>query len=714
MLDFITAGLINGNAYALIAIGLSLVIGVANVVNFAHGSLFAVGAMVGWLVTSHLGLPLWIGAIAAILVTALIGFVINLIAVRPFAGRAPIAAVLATIAIMIILDNLTQIVFGPQVRRFDAGLPDTKFSVGGLTFGAIDLVILATSIITMVVLALGLRFTKFGRAVRATSQDREAAAQMGVPVDRVQAIAFMIASGLGGLAGVLVAAYFTTIAPTQGLQIGLAGIAAATLGGLGSLGGAVVGGLLLGIAEAFGVALWGDAARQLITFGVLLLVLWLRPQGLFGKKAVKREPLTGTFFAQARPITMRRWQVGVLIALGLVPLIPGVFNGYVVQIGVQVLAFAMIALSMTVIGGFAGQLALGQAGTVAIGAYVAAIAMKQAGFPFLLSALLAGLAAAVVVTLLAAPSWRLSGHYPAIATLATGAAISALVLVASPITGGGSGYSLIPLPDVFGFELSSPQEIYALGLGLLLVLVLVVHRLGGSHLGRTWRAIRDDEVAARAAGIETPQYASLAFGIGGFIAGIGGAYLAAQYGFLEPKIFDPNLSFQIVIIAVLGSMLRPFGAILGSVILVGGLELFRAASDTRLLVYGIVLLLLVRFRPQGLWTLPAPFAKLWARLFRRSGAAETADGSGSGSGSGSGGSGSGGAGGAGGPAVPGAGPGGAPARLAGTISLDAADAAGEGPGSGSGSDLASAGSDRDPRVGPGTRSARPEQEGVLA
>jgi len=614
VLDLFLAGLINGNAYALVALGLSLVIGVANVVNFAHGSLFAIGAMVGWFVTSALGLPLWLGALAAVLVTAAIGYLINLVAVRPFAGRAPIAAVLSTIAVMIVLDNLTQTIFGPQVRPFETGLPEVSFTVAGVSFGIIDLVILGTTLTLMVVLALGLRYTKVGRAVRATAQDREAAAQMGVPVARVQSLAFMVASGLGGLAGVLVAAYFTTIAPTQGFQAGLAGIAAATLGGLGSLVGAVVGGLLLGVLESFGVGMWGDPARSLITFGVLLLVLWIRPQGLFGARTVAREPLTGTFFAQAKPLAMRRWQVAVLIVLSVIPAIPGLLDGYASQVGVQVLAFAMIALSMTVIGGAAGQLSLGQAGPVALGAYCAALLTKNLGWSFLPSALVAGLFAAVLVTLLAAPSWRLSGHYPAIATLATGAAISALILVAAPITGGGSGFSLIPLPDVFGIPLSSPTELYALGLGMLLLLVLLVHRLDRSHLGRYWRATRDDEVAARSAGIATPQYTSLAFGIGGFIAGVAGAFWSAEFGFLDPKIFSPNLSFQIVIIAVLGSMLRPFGAILGAVIMVGGLELFRAASETRLLVYGIVLLLLVRFRPQGLWTHPLPFAALWRRL----------------------------------------------------------------------------------------------------
>lgn len=610
MLDTLVAGLINGNAYALVALGFSLVIGVANVVNFAQGSLFAVGAMVGWFVIDAFSLPLWAAAIAAVIVTAALGWLINIVAVRPFVGRAPIAAVLSTIAVMIILDNANQLVFGPQVRAFHSGLPDVRFPIGGITIGLIDVIILAAGVLLMVALSLALRFTKLGRAIRATSQDRDAAAQMGVPVNRVQSIAFMVASALGGLAGVLVAAYFGTIAPTQGFQIGLAGMAAATLGGLGSLLGAVVGGWVLGILEAVGVSIWGDPVRQLITFGVLLLVLWIRPEGVFGRKSVRREPLTGTFFAQGRPIVMRWWQIAILVALAAVPVIPGLLDGYATQIAIQVVAFAMIALSMTVIGGYAGQLSLGQAGAVAIGAYSAALLMKNAGVPFLLAALLAGLISAVAISLLAAPSWRLSGHYPAIATLATGAAIVSVVLVAEPLTGGGSGLSLIPFMDVFGHDLMSANEIYAMGLALLLIVVTIVWRLGGSHLGRYWRAIRDDEIAARSAGIAAPQYKALAFGVGGFIAGIAGAYWAGQYGYLDPKIFPPQLSFQIVTIAVLGSMLRPFGAVIGSVVLVGGLELFRFSAEWRLLIYGLVLLLIVRFRPQGMWTVP----RFWERL----------------------------------------------------------------------------------------------------
>ncbi len=621
MLETLFAGLINGNAYALVALGFSLVIGVANVVNFAHGSLFATGALVGCVVAAS-GLPLPVAALAAVAVTAALGWVINLIAVKPFAGKAPVAAVLATIAVMIVLDAANQLVFGPQVRPMSTGLPDRAFTLLGIAVSPVDVIILVTTVVLTLTLALFLRITRTGRAIRATSQDREAAAQMGIKVSRVQSVAFMIASGLGGLAGVLVASYLGTISPTAGFTVGLSGMAAATLGGLGSLPGALLGGLLMGVVEAFGVSRWGDSARSVITFGVLLAVLWLRPQGLLGKKAIRKEPLTGTFFAQARPIRVPWWGVLALLVIGILPGIPAlVGNAYLVQIAVQVVAFSLLALSLTVLSGQAGQLSLGQAGAAAIGGYAAALLLKHTGLDFLVVAVLSGLIAAAVMTILAAPSWRLSGHYPAIATLATGAAIAAVALIWDPVTGGGAGIAMIPLPTIFGQQVSSLAGMYLVGFGLLVFSIGLVWLWSRSHLGRFWRAIRDDEVAARSTGIATPQYKSLAFGASGFIAGLAGAYWAAQYGYINPSIFNPTLSFQAVTIGVLGGLLHPLGAVLGAVVMVGGLEALRFSPSGRLFIYGLVLLLLVRFRPNGLWSEPAK-GWPWQRAKR---AAEAAD-----------------------------------------------------------------------------------------
>ncbi len=283
MLDTLVAGLVHGNAYALVAVGISLIFGVTHVVNFAHGSVFALGSMLGWWLIAEQGWPLWTAILGVLVATGLLGLLINVTAVRPLSKAPPIAALLATVAVSLVLDNLSQIVFGTQVRAFPPALPTNNLRLGGIRFGTSDLVMFAITLAVMAGLAGYLRWARSGLAIRATAQDPDAARQMGIPVPRVQNLAFVLASALGGLAGVFVGMYTSNISATSGASAGLTAFVAATLGGLGSMVGAVLGGFLLGVVEAFGISLFGDGVRDLITFGVLLVVLVLRPGGLLGR-----------------------------------------------------------------------------------------------------------------------------------------------------------------------------------------------------------------------------------------------------------------------------------------------------------------------------------------------------------------------------------------------------------------------------------------------
>jgi len=600
LLDTFLVGLINGNTYVLIALGVSLIISTSNIINFAHGSLFALGAMVGWYLCVAAGLPLWLATVGVLCVTGLLGYRVHAIAVRPFTQTAPTAALLATLAVSMIFDNASQMIFGPQTRSFPAGLATDNFSIGKLRFGTLDLVVLLTSTLSMSALALFLSRHKLGQAIRATAQDREAAAQMGIPIRTVESMAFVIASVLGGLAGILIGMYYGNVTSSSGYLVGIQGFAAATLGGLGSLPGAVLGGLVLGIGEAFGVSWWGDSVRPLITFGVLLGTLWLRPGGLLGvAPALTREPLTGTFLGQGRALRLKRWQLGLALALAMIVL-PVLQRAYLLRIGSQAFAFALLALSLTILTGNAGQISLGQAGAVAIGAYTSALLVRDLHWPFLLSLLSAGLLAAAISVVLVTPGWRLKGHYQSIATLAIGAIVTAIILNWNRLTLGPHGITQISPPRILGHDFISSRDYYFLNLAVLILGCLLVSRLQNSHLGRIWAAIRDDEVAASSLGIAADDYKGLAFAIGAFLAGIGGSLLAHEYGYLDPTMFGNPVSQEILIIAVLGSLTSAYGAILGAIVLVGGLEFFRIATDWRFFLYGILLLILVRYRPQGL------------------------------------------------------------------------------------------------------------------
>ena len=601
MLDVLLSGFINGNSYVLIALGLSLIFGVANLVNFAHGSIFAIGAMVGWWFVAVLNWPLWATLLGTIAITAVLGVIVELVCVRPFGSAPPIATLLSTLAAAFVLDYSSQLIFGSNTRRFPSLLPTDNILVAGIRFGTLDVTILGVSLLSVLGLWAFLKYTRIGWAIRATAQDRDAAQQMGISVGTIQGFAFAIASAFGGVAGVLVGMYYSNVSPTNGFNAGLEGFAAATLGGLGSLPGAVVGGLLLGVAEAFGVTWFGDAVRQFITFAVLLGVLWFKPGGLFGTfNPISQEPLTRTFFGNEKRLRLNYWQIGVLIALAAVVL--PIFGGdYLIQIGTLVAIFAILALSLTLISGTAGQISIGQAGPFAVGAYVSALLTRDHGWPFWLAFPVAGILAAFISIVIMSPVLKLRGHYVAIATLGTSAMISAALLTFQGITYGPLGISNIPPPQLFGYTLDSPTTFYFLCLTILLLVIALVTRLQHSHLGRGWYAIREDEVAAQSSGVPLTEYKSLAFAIGGCIAGLGGSLLAHQYTYISPDIFDITISTLALTIVVLGGIGSSFGVVIGTLILIGVPELFRPLQDVRYLGYGVLLLLLIRFRPQGIW-----------------------------------------------------------------------------------------------------------------
>jgi branched-chain amino acid transport system permease protein len=600
VLDALVSGLINGNTYALIAVGISLIFGVADLVNFAHGSVFAIGAMVGWWLAGVLHWPLVPTLVAVVLVTSVLGLIIERICVRPLTGAPPIAPLLSTIAVAMILDYSSQLIFSPETQHFPTLLPTNNFQVGGMRFGILDISILVVSIVSVAGLWAFLKYAKLGWAIRATAQDRDAAQQMGVNVGAIQGLSFALASALAGVGGVLVGMYYGNVNPTIGFNAGLTGFAAATLGGLGSLPGAIVGGLVLGVAESFGVTWFGGSVRQLIAFAIMVGVLWLKPNGLLGTAGVAfREPLTGTFFGNAPTVRLNRWHLiglGLLVAVAL----PALGNDYLLQTASIVAIFAVLALSLTLLAGTAGQVSLGQAGLFAIGAYTSALLTKEHGWSFWVALPTAGLVAALLGAIVVAPALSLRGHYVAITTLGIGVMLVAALLNSESVTHGPLGITNIPPPVLFGQPIETPRAYYLLTLAVLLTCAALVALWQRSHLGRAWRSIRDDEVAARSLGVDAASYKALAFALGAFIAGLGGSLLAHEYTFISPDVFDVPTSILAFTIVVLGGMSNIVGAIIGAAVLVGGPELFRPLHDVRLLAYGLLMLLLVRFRPQGL------------------------------------------------------------------------------------------------------------------
>lgn len=599
--DYTINGLIVGNIYALLAVGLALIFGVSHLINFAHGSVYMVGGFIGWLCLARLGLPLPVALIATVGGCALLGIGIERIGLRPLQGAARIAPLLATIGISFVLDQLAQIVFGADPRAVPGSLPQWSATIGGASLNSLDLLIAATGIGAAAVLFVFLRFTRLGWAVRATAQDRDAAQQMGVNVDAVNRTVFAIACGLGGLSGLLVGMYYNSIDPAMGFQATLKGVVALLIGGLGNVPGAIAGSLLLGLVESYGVALFGTSYRDLFAFALLLLFLVLRPNGLFSaNRRLPPEPLTGTFLSNRNAVRLSPRIVAALLAVAFALPLVAPFP-YLLQTLTNGWIFGLLALSLTLVAGTVGQISLGHSALLLIGAYASALLSANMGWPPVLTILLAGGITAAIGTLLIYPSFRLRGHYVSIATLGIGEIVGLVILNWDSLTRGPIGVTGIAPLSLFGRPLSDARSAYWFALAVLVVLASLQLRLLRSHLGRTWRAIREDDVAARAYGVQPNRYKAIAFACGGLSAGIGGAIAAHLYSYINYQTFDSHVSILGLTMVILGGLGNVPGAIVGSLALVGLPELIRFAAEYRMLVYGVVLLLLVRFRPQGLF-----------------------------------------------------------------------------------------------------------------
>ncbi|WP_022917480.1 branched-chain amino acid ABC transporter permease [Ruania albidiflava] len=283
-------GLSLGSLYALFAIGFALVFGILDRLNLAHPAVFAVAAYVGIDLVTSLSISVWLMLPVVFVVGALLGLVIERVAFRPLKNRpdAHFAGLISSIALAGVFIALLQGTYGPDTHRFPAeALPETTFTVAGAQISLVQVAILVISVLLVVALGFLVARTRLGRGMRAIAENPTAARVLGVNVDRVTATTFAISSALGAVAGALFALNVNTAQLGMGSAIELKGLAVIIVGGMSSLPGALVGGLLLGVAEVFTVQYIGSSWRDLVAFALLFLILVVRPQGLFGKRKVR-------------------------------------------------------------------------------------------------------------------------------------------------------------------------------------------------------------------------------------------------------------------------------------------------------------------------------------------------------------------------------------------------------------------------------------------
>lgn len=284
-LTYLINGISLGSVYAIIALGYTMVYGIAKMLNFAHGDVIMVGAYICFCATSYLGFPTIVAILAAVVVCTLLGVVIEGLAYKPLRSAPSLAVLITAIGVSYFLQNTAQLIWGssPVIFSSIVNLPSVKLFDGRLIISAVSIVTVAVCILIMVGLTLFIKFSKMGKAMRAVSEDKGAAQLMGINVNTTISSTFAIGSALAAVAGVLFCSTYPTLLPTTGSIPGIKAFTAAVLGGIGSIPGAMLGGFLLGIIQIFASAYVSMELADAIVFSVLILILLLKPSGLLGK-----------------------------------------------------------------------------------------------------------------------------------------------------------------------------------------------------------------------------------------------------------------------------------------------------------------------------------------------------------------------------------------------------------------------------------------------
>src|SRR5215831_8822623 len=282
-------GLSLGSIYALIALGYTMVYGVLRLINFAHGDVYMVGAYVGYYLSRRLRgdepsiLSAVLVMLGSMLACALLGIVIERFAYRPVRREARLTLLITAIGVSLLIENLAQLVFGPDPKFFPSLAPRADFVLEGVRVTSEQITVIAVSVLLMLLLRYFILKTRTGKAMRAVSFSLDASRLMGISTDKIIAITFALGSALAAAAGVLIGMQIPKIDPLMGIPYGLKAFVAAVLGGIGSVPGAVLGGLLIGTSEVMVVGYLSSTYRDAIAFGILILVLLLRPQGILGR-----------------------------------------------------------------------------------------------------------------------------------------------------------------------------------------------------------------------------------------------------------------------------------------------------------------------------------------------------------------------------------------------------------------------------------------------
>ncbi len=615
ILQIVIGGLLQGGVFAIVALGFSLVFRVTNVVNLAQGAFCVLGAMGMYYFQLVFGWPVLLAAVAAVAASTAFGVLVGALTFVPAVMRIPTSSVLVlTAGLLIFFIGVTLLVWGNQPYALPPFSGEAPLVIGGLRIPTQGLWLAAVSAVMIAALWLLLHMTSLGRALRACAENPTAARLMGIDLPRMMLLSFALAAFIGSVGGVLVAPIMS-LQFDSGQFFTIAGFIAVAIGGMGSFAGSIVGGLLLGVAEQLAAFYVSSLFANTLSLLLLLLVLIIRPNGLFPSGPQRRSDVRENVQISRPVIRLDGYRtiiagmifVGLLVLLPALPLPLGVLSSLVIS-----LILFIAVLGLDVLMGYAGQVSLGQAGFMAVGGYAAAILATTYRWPPLPATLIAIVLCVGCALVLSVATARLRGHYLALATLAFGLLIDSVAVGLVDISGGPSGLVGIPAFAIAGYAFDTPLRMYYLSLVLSVLLVVCLEGGMRSGFGRALKAVRSDQLAAAALGINVGRVKIVALCISAALAGLSGALYAFNFHFLSPEMVSTDRSFEMITMLVLGGEGTLIGGFFGSLALTLLPTMIQELAVFKTAVEGAILVAIFLFMPEGLF---GRLALLFDRLF---------------------------------------------------------------------------------------------------
>ena len=622
--------------YFLVASGFTLVFGLMRNVNLAHGSLYLFGAYIGYEVSQRTGIWL-LGVAAGFVVLAAIGLLMQVFIFRRLEGDE-LRQTLVTLGISIVAADLmlaiwTGITYQIGVPAWLDGaikLPIiTSLRSNGtavmMTYPLYRLIVLAIAVVIGIGLWLMISRTRIGTMIRAGVDDRAMLSASGVNVHMVFAVVFAVGAGLAGFAGV-VGGTALSLAPGEDVRYLLASLVVVIVGGMGSIPGAAIGALLVGLAEQIGLV-YLPTYGIVLTFIIMVVTLALRPQGIMGKSRPSVAPILALDQPNKAVVVPAQFGVaqGVLAAaLLLYPLVASEF--FLTQIGAYSLIWGLLALSMMLLAGYGGMVSLAQITSAGIAAYTVAIFgtnnihIYGFGWPWWVLVPFAVLLAAIVSAIIGAISVRTEGIYTIMITLAIAAAFFYFAQQNYALFNGHSGFAGIPTPQVAGIDWHAPIPFYYLCLFVAAACYAAVLYCSRSTFGLALQAIRDNGRRMRAVGFDITAHKVVAYFYSGIIAGLAGVLLVWFNGRVSPGTVDVGQAIEVLVIAVIGGLRHPIGPFIGAVfvILIQTFAIDIVGAERFNTLIGLVFLAIVFVSPDGLLGLWGRIKPLLAQEFMRS------------------------------------------------------------------------------------------------